>query len=272
MTPEYLFLILPLSAALALLVLATRRRRIRRRENQQRGLRSLEAMRLLLDLLQQHRGVSTGYLNGGRTLLAQINQLQARITDARGRIIAVHGRIEGDERWFALSEHWSGLSTKFETLSTTNNLRQHNQLIQNLLYLIDDIAQETDLLLLKTADGQPLMPAWRELLIAAECVGQARAVGTGALAAGQCDTVTRIRLNYLYQKIEHTCSLAWTALPPSARQKNRVEDLLNCVREELLSRSRPTIGVSTYFQTASDAVASLYEQFDHLVTERAGYD
>lgn len=269
MTPEPLFLVLLPSAAFALLILATQRRRTRRRQNQQRGLRSLEALRTLLDLLQQHRGLSTGYLNGSRTLLSQVNQLQARIAETRGRIITVHGRIEGDERWLALSEHWSKLSTTFKTLSTADNLRQHNQLIQNLLYLIDDIAQETDLLLLKTAGGQPLMLAWRELLVAAECVGQARAVGTGALAAGQCDTVTRIRLNYLYQKIEHTCSLAWTALPPSDQQKARVEDLLNCVQEEILTHSRPTLEVSAYFQTASDAVASLYEQFDALVTDRA---
>lgn len=267
MSLDLIVVTLPLGSVLILAFLATRRRRKQRRQRQQRGLRWLEALRKMLDLLQQHRGLSTGYLNGSTSLLTQIKQLQAHIRDTQAQIIGVHASIQQNDRWQALSEHWARLTDKFRSLSTPDNLRQHNQLIQSLLYLIDDIAQQTDLLLLKNTGDQPLILAWRELLTAVECVGQARAVGTGAVAAGQCDTITRIRLNYLYQKIERTCSLAWETLPPSALQRTRVESLLTCIQEELLGRARPTLEVKAYFNTASDAVASLYEQYDHLVAD-----
>lgn len=262
-----LWLVSPLLLVIVLALTARKHRLRTRLHRQQQGLRHLQSLRQLLDLLQQHRGLTTGYLNGSVKLLGQIQALQNR-TRALQRHLDGVPEVARSERWQGLIDHRTRLFERFRQLAPADNLRQHSQLLQTLLYLIDDLAQQCDLMLLRTGTGQPLVLAWRELLTAVECIGQARAVGTGAVAAGECDTVTRIRLTYLCQKIERTCGLAWDALPPSAEERTRLAALLRCIRTELVEQRQPEIDVDSYFGLASRAIAGLYDQYDDVMARR----
>ncbi len=260
------FLII-LNLFLAMLILwALRYRRLQRCKRQALGLSWLQRLRVFLSAIQQHRGLTTGYLNGSVELEGKIREVQHQVSRNIAEISSLDPWMEAQSGWQGITQHWARLSGRYDQHDVDNNLIQHNKLIQNILYLIDDMAQEHDLLLLKSHHDRPLHFAWRELLTAAECIGQARAMGTGVVAAAHCDTVSRIRLNYLCQKIEHTTRAAWSEMPPNAEQKEKRDRLLECINQEIII-AEPSIGVSEFFEIASAALDSLHEQYDAIVEQ-----
>ena len=246
------------------LIVASIINRSRREQKQKIGLEWLHVFRSLLANVQKHRGLTNGYLNGEKKLSVDIKLLQSKVTDDIHSVARVDQWIEENSRWQGITQHWARLSSHYEKNPADNNLQQHNQLIQNILYLIDEIAQEHDLLLLKTIDGKPLHFAWRELLTAAECVGQARAVGTGIIASGHCDSVSRIRINYLSQKIKRTTQATWSIMSPSASQTSSINRLLEVINSAVTKES-PDISTNEYFSIATEALDGLHEQYDNII-------
>ncbi len=267
-TDSGLLLLLGSVVMIAVLAVAGVRHRQQRKHRQAQGLRWLATLRALLSHIQKHRGLCSGYLNGEPRLLAEIETQQRQVSRDLNDIASVDIDIEDNPRWQGITQHWARLAGNFQTLSVENCLKQHNQLIKNILYLIDDLAQASDLLLLKNKSQKPLHVYWRELLAAAEYIGQARAIGTGVSAAAYCDSVSRIRLSYLCQKIEeNTERLAKEIGPVRSQTGTAVKKLITCINEQLL-QEKPNIDAGAYFAIATEAIDSLLEQFDRLVQEQ----
>jgi hypothetical protein len=244
-----------------------RRRRIKARNSRQRlGLSWLQSLRVFLASIQRHRGLTTGYLSGSDSLMAEVVALQQKVGKDIGVIACIDPWMEENARWQAITQHWARLAGRFESNNVDNNMNQHNALIQNILYLIDDMAQEHDLLLLHSRNGTPLHLVWRELLLAAEYVGQARALGMGVVAAAHCDSVNRIRLKYLCQKVEENTGRVWRKIKPQGDSQTQVERLLLCISEDVI-RNAPSISPADYFLTASSALDGLHEHYDKIVED-----
>lgn len=248
-------------------IVLERKRRIRsQRQRQKVGLSWLQSLRVLLADMQRHRGLTTGYLNGDLALKHDIDQLQHTAGRGIKKISAMDPWMEGNGRWQAITQHWSRLAGRYANNSAENNMNQHNALIQNMLYLIDDMAQEHELLILRSREDQPLHLAWRELLLAAEFVGQVRALGMGITATQRCDSVNRIRLKYLCQKVEENTAKVWQQITPMHDSDTKVETLLSCIHRDII-KDRPTIVPQAFFLVASDALDSLHGQYDQIVEE-----
>jgi hypothetical protein len=235
-------------------------------KRQQQGILRLEKMRLLISRIQKHRGLSTGYLNGDKNSLPDIKQLQYSIA---GDIISIKKLDIGlnqDERWPNVLSHWKRLSEKFNHREVDNNFNQHTQLIRSLLYLIEDIADGHQLLKLKHPHIQSSRVLWKELLIAIECIGQARAIGTGVAAAGECDSIARIRLNYLKQRIAETSTKVWQGLPAAKGDEEQLNQLVKEIELKLLT-GKPSITASEYFKRCSQMIDALYDYFDKYMEE-----
>ncbi|GAB3095290.1 hypothetical protein G8770_00860 [Aestuariicella hydrocarbonica] len=242
-------------------------KRHRRKERQIRGLKWLSSLRSLLSHVQQHRGLCSGYLNGESSLILDIERLQREVSRDLMEIATIDLDIEDNPRWKGITQHWARLAGNFQTLKIESCLSQHNHLIKNVLYLIDDLAQESDLYLLKDNKSKPLHVYWRDLLSAAEYIGQARAIGTGVSAASYCDSVSKIRLNHLCQKIETNTGRLWKESGDSEKQITSVRRLIDCINNELL-QDVPSIEPGEFFSLATTAIDSLLEQFDQLVKEQ----
>ena len=246
------------------LVLIKKQQLKKLKQRQSEGLVRLQALRELLSHVQKHRGLSSGYLHGDYSLLDTIQQLQSTVVRDIHSIAKIAGNIETDDHWNNITQHWARLSANFSKNTTENNLDQHNKLIQSILYLIEETADRHDLLKLETEEIKALRFVWKELLTAAECIGQARAIGTGVAAAGECDNVSRVRLSLLQQKIEETSSLAWTGIPASDNQKNQLHALLRCIEERLLNKT-PNISANDYFLQCTAVMDTLYSQYDRAI-------
>ncbi len=252
---------------LVVLMLVIRTQQGRNRKlNQEKGLQWLFSLRVLLANVQKHRGLSTGYLNGGGHLERDIASLQQLVSRDIASIANVDEVIEENSRWQGITQHWARLAGNYKTTGVENNLSQHNHLIKNILYLIDDLAQDCELLLLKSASNRPLHLYWRELLAAAEHIGQARAIGTGVSAAAHCDSVSRIRLNFLCQQIENNVQRLWKEIGVDSEQSAKISVLITCIQEQLIVDS-PDIDPNVFFRIATDALDGLLAKFDQLVKE-----
>lgn len=224
------------------------------------GLIWLQKLRQILSLIQQHRGLSNGYVCGDHNLATRIHPLQSKI-NLQAMTLSKHGPwISQNPDWEAIQEHWQRLSTGFDKLNSSNNLAQHSKLISSILYLIDDCAEQHQLYEVKDQDQRSIRYLWQDLLVTAENVGQARAIGTGVAATGHCTSVNRIRLSYLHQAIENVS------------QQN--QDINNAALKELLDLlsqkiivDNPSINANDYFDAATLALEEVLVRFDETLAE-----
>ena len=263
---ELYALLLAVFASCLLVVLLGRQVRKQQRVKQVLGLSWLQSLKTLLSHIQQHRGLTSGYLNGGVELMAQIQNLQARVSRDVDAIAQVDEWMERNERWIAINQHWARLAGNFRANDPDNNLQQHNLLIQNILYLIDDMALRHGLLGIKVQRDKPFYLLWRDLLSASEYIGQARAVGMGVAARKGCDSISRIRLNYLSRKIEENTAAIWAELQVSEQCINHTRELLRVIRTEVVAES-VCLAPQQYFKQASQALDSLHSEYDALVED-----
>lgn len=239
------------------------RQKRKAREEQQRGVNWLAELRLLLSHMQRHRGLSSGLLAGNKELEREIEQIQNKIRRDCETINGIGQWIQENERWLGIEQHWRRLSQSYRTLHIDNSLQQHNKLITNLLFLIEDTAEAHHLRLLDD-NGARLSFIWRELLVAAEHIGQARALGTAITASGRCDSVSRIRLAYLENKIRETTEQAWRNLETPSQTRLQVDMLLRCIQEDVMTDT-PTLSSQAYFEKASQCLEAVLGQFDHEI-------
>lgn len=266
-------LLLPLAGATlpALASFALHRRMQGQRARHVRlNIQQLSLLRALIAGFQRHRGLSNGVLCGDHSLsqdLALIREQLDRHIRAAQALAGTH-----QEAWGGLIDHWSRLRDG-RNGDPANNLQQHHLIIRNSIFLMEDVATEVDL-----AQGRAelsyLPCIWREVVQAAEWAGQARALGTGIAAAGQSSAEQRVRMRFLYQKIQLLAGTVFATLRRHAREHPQasafdlehgeqvVQGFLHCIEAELLGRERTAIAAKTYFQHASQAIDALLALVD----------
>ena len=273
---------LPLLLATVVLVTATllfyglhRRLQRQKRRHLQLNIHQLALLRALISGFQRHRGLSNGVLCGdaslGQDLATTRQELDQHIRTAQA-LDCTHR-----DAWNSLIDHWSRMR-EMRTSDPANNLAQHHLIIRNSIFLMEDVAEEIDL-----SEGRPelayLPCIWREVVQAAEWAGQARALGTGIAAAGQSSAEQRVRMRFLYQKIELLAGAAFATLRRHAsdhpqasglrlpQREQVVADFLCCIRQELLGEERPLIAAKAYFQRASQAIDELLALVDAALAQ-----
>ncbi|USD67822.1 hypothetical protein [Vibrio sp. SCSIO 43136] len=248
-TTSILVAIALVASFLVTLVLLNRHSKSKELKQFEQGLNCLLLYRQLLGLIQQHRGLSNGVLCGDNELQKRISPLQGDIQRLVQRINHNHAWLAKQENWLAISEHWQRLSKSFTEQTASNNLQQHNKLIANVLFLIDDIAEQHRLYELKDKDNRSIRYLWQDLLVTAENIGQARAIGTGVAAAQTCTSVDRIRLSYLHQAIERVST------------GNKTAKLLDTIQQEVIL-DQPLVKAQAYFELATQALEEVFNDFD----------
>jgi hypothetical protein len=239
-----------------------------RKDLQAKGINQLKELRLVLYFLQKHRGLSSQKIKGKTGLETSIIDIQTNTQKIITRIASTNGEIKANELWLSVTEHWGKLSINYANYSVDNNVSQHNSMIQNLLYLIDDIAVSHELSRLKLPDIEDIRLIWKEWLTAIECIGQARALGSVILAEGICSSVSRIRLSYLQEKITVTTQLAWKGVPASESQRSLIHCLLACIKIEIINASNSnslSLDSSDYFIQCSEVMDVYYQEFDQVI-------
>ena len=224
------------------------------------GITWLFQLKELLVLIQQHRGLTTGYINGDKELQKRIIPLQTAIKTATLKLTHHGDWINQSEFWQGITDHWSRLLNKYKNSTSIDNYNQHNSLIANILFLIEECAESHQLQELYFDNNEPVSFLWQKLLYSAEYIGQARALGTGIAAAENATSVERIKLNYLKSRINELI------------KTNHLQDiepdltkLLTCITHQLLS-DKPDIQPEVYFNLATASLTKVFQKFDQLLS------
>jgi len=264
-------------ALVGTLILINKVNRSKQRELQLDGLMKVVELKSLISLLQQHRGMSSALLNGDTSVEAKLCQLDGQISSLINNLDNTDiGQL--NSRWPSFLDHWHRLKQINDKTDSLNNFKQHTQLIANLLYLLEDEAEHSLLTSANITELPTLGYVWRELVQAAENVGQSRAIGTGVATQGSCDQVDKIRLSFLEQHISQTSSkilnqLSCTEGQSSKHQKlvsnaaSKMTNLTTVISSELLSNKEVKINQSEYFNIASETISALNDIFDHQVQQ-----
>lgn len=277
MIPILIFTAVILLFVTALFTARYRRSRsvsLKRRE----GIKKLESFKTLLVHLQQHRGLSNGELNGDQALHHRVSTVANHIDQDWRTLESLDANLPTTDRFSGLFTHWNRLKVRYSGLSVNNNLEQHNRLILNLLYLIEDISESHHLDYIQP-DTRGIEVIWKELLETAESIGQVRALGTGIVASGGCNSIQRIRVKFLNEKIQRMLSEVTQRLQHAldrGASPSLLSPLLNKVTDtervilqltllnetELYKDDGITISSEAYFSLASRCLEPLLALFD----------
>jgi hypothetical protein len=251
-----------------------RRQQQQKRQHIQLNIQQLALLRALIAGLQRHRGLSNGVLCGD----ASLSQDLATARQGLDRHIHTAQALDSTHRdaWHSLIDHWSRMR-EGRSSDQANNLAQHHLIIRNSIFLMEDVASEIDLSEGRAELGY-LPCIWREVIQAAEWAGQARALGTGIAAAGHSSAEQRVRMRFLYQKIELLSGTAFATLKRHTAEHPAngfhlqhgaqvMADFLDCIQHELLGQEKPVIAAKSYFQRATQAIDELLALVDAALAQ-----
>jgi hypothetical protein len=256
-----IILLLFLVALFALLYFYYQKVKKSNKSRQLQGLLCLKSFRVLLALIQQHRGLTMGYLNGDKSLSTRINELKGQVNQQLLLIKKEQLILGNNLIWAGINDHWLRLSSNFTQHKSDHNFRQHCNLIINLQNLIEDSAEHHHLQELVCSNNQNANFLWTQLLNTAEHVGQARAVGTSIAAAKKSTSIQRIKLNYLKNFINEFLAnenLQSDATSPKA--------LLTAINQQILI-DNPNIEAEEFFNLATSALDVIFGQFDYYLED-----
>ncbi|WEK54072.1 MAG: methyl-accepting chemotaxis protein [Candidatus Cohnella colombiensis] len=156
-----------------------------------------EVMPLIL-LVQQHRGLMNGYLNGNVESKFAIDERQTEIAQ---RIAHLNKIFNSDKLasskmdWQGIQEKWETLSASAESMRANDSFKEHTDLIEDIQRFIVDLADETELSLSNDISTSYLTSLLVEELPALiEHTAIIRGRGNGVLAAGKLSLVLKDEL------------------------------------------------------------------------------
>ena len=239
------------------------------------GLADIRALCELLERLPQHRGLANAVLQGNDGFRAELTQVQAAV-DAG--MALVRRLAQGEDRWRvaercqAMDRAWSRLKAELDSLAAEESFRRHTELIRELLYLMEDVGEASGLL----SQGREGDDLARILVVAlpqvCEALGQARGIGTGVAARGQCDTVSRVRLRYLLDKAERVSrsyqaylgNLSGEAARLAQTASESTRRFLDLLRMDLLETQTIRVAPEAFFAQGTEAIRHDFTLLDHL--------
>lgn len=248
----------------------------KKRQTKKKQLEAFTVIATLKDLIsnsQKHRGLTASYLQGNEQVKPMITSLRTQINDNKNALSAVK-QATATPRWVAYQDHWQRLEKNAFNLSVPDSFKQHTSLIENLLYMFEDITeawQQNHILPMSFNEFKFL---WRELPLAVEFIGQARAVGMAVSTSGVSSQIDKVKLGYLHAKIGQLSTEALYQLGQHAdalaakdisQAQLYCDKLIQTIQEELIAKDKITLNSDIYFSMASKAMEQMNALLDKTI-------
>lgn len=255
--------------AFTLLRLDRQRRRAQADSEAQAMLDACNQLLALLEHLQQHRGMSSAWLAGDKSFAERLRGKRAAVEAIFPRLQAAI-LLESNKPRPCLTANemnlfrfkWRTLVDQLATMSVEDCIAGHSQLISLLLVWLADLGEAR--IELPAVDRVPhglVRNYVYRLPTLAECLGQARAIGSSVAARHHCSPVARVRLLFLLNRAESLLAQASEGgNVVSGRQAgSAVATLATTIRQEMLATTTVSIAADHYFSTATQAIDAVYQ-------------
>ena len=245
-----------------------------------RGTAPVIALQKVIQLIQQHRGLSAGMLGGNESLALKrpetrdaVNQatqaFEASLTDSGAGAAVATQWAERKRRWAALEQAVSA-----RQLKPAESSAQHTRLIAELLALNQDLLDVFGLTRDAQIDSNAMIAASTlNAPMLAEQLGQMRAQGTGFLATGNLPPEGRVmlmaiqgRANEQFDDMMRSLGHATVANASLKTElgnkadalKAQIEKTLALASQELIKATEIKLPASAYFQDFTDTINAVY--------------
>jgi methyl-accepting chemotaxis protein len=225
--------------------------------NELAGLQMLKPMNRMVQLMQQHRGLSSGVLNGNE---AMKDKRAAKEKEADEALAATEAVLSPGLRetaaWKSIRQDWEAIRSQGLSWTPPENIKRHSAMLANVLRFMVDVADETELTLDPVMDTYYFMDTVVSKMPAMlEPLGITRARGTGVLTKKELTQQQRndialliagisVNLHAQNSNIEKVLrfapSLQAQLSGPSREFSNGVEKILALVQEDILGEKYST--------------------------------
>jgi methyl-accepting chemotaxis protein len=241
------------------------------------------AMQLLrvVQLVQQHRGLSAGYLAGNAAMAGQRDGKRTEVEQAIAGMATIVKRDIADERigktWARAVQSWTALEAEVrgKSIAGKDSFARHTALIAELFAMLDRTIDHYGLSLDPEADGYFLVNAALVNLPAlTEALGQARALGAGYLTLQQASDADRVTLSRLLATVnqrqeaaalnfsktfEASAELKKAIAAPMDAAQDQASKAVALADEQIIKASRLSYNSSDYFRQFTDTIDAQFK-------------
>jgi methyl-accepting chemotaxis protein len=245
------------------------------------GTAPVIALQKVVQLMQQHRGISAGMLGGNASLAtrrpATRDALDQAVATADARLKASAAVPTTVSTWAEHKQRWQALEQAVANhqLKPAQSTQQHSQLIGSLLQLSEDLLDEFKLSQDPEIASAALIHA--SLVNApwlAEELGVMRAQGTGFLAQGALPPGGRATLVALQQRVQELYGDMVRRLEKTARAdrhlqaelgdkteavKTQITQTMVLANQELIAATEFKLPANAYFDEFTRTIDALYD-------------
>lgn len=220
--------------------------------------------------VQQHRGLSSGVLNGNQSMREKHGAKGREIDEKlQGLTAELPQKLLGGEIWSAIAAEWKSLRAGSLNLSAAESFSRHTQLVDRLLFFLVEIADQTGLAFDADVDAFYLADsALNRLPAVSERLGQLRALGVGYLAKKEIGEAQKVQLNNLIAEMRVPLRFLNVNLGKTMRYNPGVagigeaRDRINQETEEVIRLIGTDIVAATFSTAPSDYFARMTQLID----------
>ena len=256
------------------------------KSSQSEGIHTNIMLRSMTQHLQEHRGMSSSYLNGDESFKKDLEQKDA---DLNADIELLNKALSSNKDLANTSSDWEGIKkdlekvqANLENMTPAESFSTHTALIQKTLELSQDISYNTSLLLQDETSSYLLVElTMTNLPTMAEKMGQSRAKGSGiaakkAITAEEKQQLLNLldHINLNLSNTEKNVSMLFDEESDSKILEGSYENavastklLADTVSKDFLETDQITIESKEYFDLATAAINDVYG----FLNEASGY-
>ncbi len=248
------------------------------------GLQVLKPMNRLAQFMQQHRGLSSGVLNGNEAMKDKRAAKEKEVLDVLAATeAALSPRLRDSERWKSIRQAWEAIRAQGLTWTPPENIKRHTAMIDTLLIVMIDVADDSQMTLDPEMDTYYFMDTVVSKMPAMlEPLGITRARGTGVLTKKELSPQMRIDISSLIAQMKGTLRAQNTNLEkvmlyapalqaglsgPTKEFSSGVEKIFALVNEDIIGE-KFTTPPQEYFALTSQVIDIGYKaMFDTLIPQ-----
>jgi methyl-accepting chemotaxis protein len=205
------FFVLGVAVTFVMLVLLTTvysnlSRDIKTANRELSGLQMLKPMNRMAQYMQQHRGLSSGVLNGNEAMKDKRAAKEKEVVEAvKATEATLSPALRDSTAWKAIRQDWETIVAQGLSWAPPENIKRHSAMIEKLLVFMVDVADETELTLDPEIDTYYFMDTVVTKMPAMlEPLGITRARGTGVLTKKELSPQLRIDISSLIAQMAGT--------------------------------------------------------------------
>ncbi len=246
------------------------------------GLRLVSPVGRLIQGMQQHRGLSAGFLNGNQAMGEKRAGKEREVFEAlQGVDKLLPQELKETPEWREARQGWERIQAEGLKWQAGESFRQHTEVIDKMLLLLVVLADHTKMTLDPAIDTYYMMDAVVvKMPVVLERLGQIRATGSGILTKKEISSTQKVQVaslladlagtlraqNISLNKVIHNVPTLQTALSAATRDfSGEADKSLALVREDILGERFQTVP-QDYFGQLTKLIDSGYQvMFDTLI-------